>query len=344
MPDALKIVGLSHAFGDAPVLHDVELAVARGEIVSVLGRSGCGKTTLLRAVGGFFAPDAGRIALGGRNVSHGPKILVPTEERGLGIVFQDYALFGHMTVAANVAFGLPRAERAGGRVAELLDLVGLSALRERRPAELSGGQQQRVALARAMAPRPSLLLLDEPFANLDTALRLQLREELRAILRRANTAAVLITHDKTEALSIADRVVAMAGSAPEKNSVLQCDTPDVLYLRPADEEVARLTGDVTVLEATASGTTATNALGDWPLSQAHEGAVRLFVRPEQLRFVAGEGPCRVVGRQFLGPAVALRVEGAGMSALLTMPLSEAPPAVDTAGRLEARGPLHALPG
>ena len=207
-PIALRCDGLSKAFGDAAAVDDASFHVTAGTVLALLGPSGCGKTTTLRLIAGLDRPDAGTIVLGGSEVQ-GPDVSVPPERRRVGLVFQDYALFPHLDVRANVGFGLSRRNGRAARVAETLELVGLSALASRMPHELSGGQQQRVALARALAPNPRVVLLDEPFSNLDAALRNDLRNDVRRVLRESGTTAVFVTHDQEEALSLADQVAVM---------------------------------------------------------------------------------------------------------------------------------------
>ena len=260
-------------------MDDFSLSVPRGTFFSLLGPSGCGKTTLLRLIGGYLAPDAGAVVLDGRDVS-----LDPPERRDVGMVFQNYALFPHLTARANVAFGLemrrvPRAER-GQRVEAMLDRVGLaSAERGRRPTQLSGGQQQRVALARALVIEPKLLLLDEPFANLDRRLREQLRAELRTLQQRTGVTTLLVTHDQEEALSLSDRVGVMAGGR-----LLQVDAPRILYQRPRNPFVARFLGDANLLAVTDSTGGVLKMKGGWELPWDGE-SVRpgdlLMLRPEQ---------------------------------------------------------------
>jgi len=241
-PTALAVSGLGVAFdtptGRARVIEGLGFSLTKGQIGCLLGVSGCGKTTALRAIAGFVRPDAGEIRVGGRLVA-APGVWVEPEDRGVGVVFQDYALFPHLTVAGNVGFGLrslPASERAQ-RVARMLGLVGMDALADRYPHELSGGQQQRIALARALAPSPQLLLLDEPFSNLDPDLRERLAMELREILNETRTTALLVTHDQYEAFAMADVVGVM-----QDGTVAQWDPPYRLYHRPATRQVADFVG------------------------------------------------------------------------------------------------------
>jgi iron(III) transport system ATP-binding protein len=298
---ALAIEGLTASFADTPVLRELDLAVATGSLTAVLGPSGCGKTTLLRAVAGFVRPQRGTISIDGRQVT-GDGLLVPPERRGIGLVPQDGALFPHLSVGQNVAFGLPRGSRRGSaRIGEVLELVGLSGFERRRPQELSGGQQQRVALARALAPGPALVLLDEPFSALDAGLRDAVRADVRAVLKSAGTTAVLVTHDQDEALSIADSVAVMG-----RGRVLMNDTPHRVYAAPDDLGVARFVGQLVELAATICGGRARTELGDIPLADGTrsgsppEGAIGvLTLRPEQLVLLpsaAAEGVPGVVRR------------------------------------------------
>ncbi len=289
---ALEITGLVAGYPGHPVLERVDLAVPAGSLLAVLGESGCGKSTLLRVVAGFHPVQAGEVRLAGRVVA-GPGVAVPPEQRRVGLVPQEGALFGHLTVAGNVGFGLGRAERRGGRAAELLELVGLADHGRRMPAELSGGQQQRVALARALAPEPVLVLLDEPFNALDAGLRAELREQVRAVLRAAGTTAVLVTHDQEEALGTADQVAVL-----RDGGVAQAGVPRSVYAEPADLAVGTFVGEAVVLAATARGRWAATALGELELGlpPAADGAGRVLLRPEQLRLSApGNGgvPARV---------------------------------------------------
>ncbi|MCE3262926.1 MAG: putative Fe(3+)-transporting ATPase [Pseudoduganella sp.] len=231
----LDLQQISYAFGSNTVVDRLSLQLAAGSIACLLGPSGCGKTTVLRCIAGFEATAAGSIAIEGDIVAR-PGLHVPAEKRRVGMVFQDYALFPHLTVAGNIGFGLAPRERQE-RVAALLQTVGLAGQGERYPHELSGGQQQRVALARALAPRPRLLLLDEPFSNLDIDLRERLAQEVRQILRAEGVSAILVTHDQYEAFAFADMVGVM-----HEGRIQQWDTPYNLYHRPANRFVADFVG------------------------------------------------------------------------------------------------------
>jgi iron(III) transport system ATP-binding protein len=246
MTALLELRGVSQAYDTHKVLQRLTFNVERGEIACLLGPSGCGKTTVLRCIAGFEPVAEGEILLDGELMSR-PGRTVPPERRRIGMVFQDYALFPHLTVARNIAFGLHEATDAerGARVAELLAVIGLEQESRRYPHELSGGQQQRVALARALAPRPRLLLLDEPFSNLDVEMRERLSLEVRDILKQQNTTAVLVTHDQHEAFNIADEIGIMAEGA-----IVQWDTPYRLYHEPADRFVADFIGQGVFLPGT----------------------------------------------------------------------------------------------
>lgn len=309
MSAALEIRGLEAGYGGAPVLHGLDLVVPSG-VTSILGSSGCGKTTLLRAVAGFVRPSGGSITVAGTEVVGGRRI-VPARQRGLGYVPQEGALFPHLTVARNVAFGLPRAERrdAHGRVAEALELVELAPeLAGRFPHELSGGQQQRVALARALAPRPKLVLLDEPFSSLDASLREETGRAVVRALRAADAAAVLVTHDQGEALSLADQVAVMVDG-----QFLQVAAPTTVYLEPADPRVASFIGHASMLpgHVDASGT-GHCALGTVSTRSpvGSGGAAQFAVRSEQLQIRPADGdgtPGEVLDVSFFGHDATIRV-------------------------------------
>ncbi len=292
---SLTIERVAHRYGGSVALEQISVDVAGGELLSLLGPSGCGKTTLLRIIGGFIRQSAGRILIGGQPVDH-----LPANKRTVGIVFQNYALFPHMTVARNIAYGLearrtPHAQIAT-RVAEMLAMVRLDHLRDRLPRELSGGQQQRVALARALAVRPSILLLDEPFAALDKNLRLDMQIEVKRIQRLSGTTTILVTHDQEEALSLSDRIAVL-----NQGRLEQLATPTEIYDRPASLFVNRFVGTANMLpgvlvSADAAGSVV--ALDDGTRIAARSPTEKLIpgepvavcIRPEHLRMVpSGEG-------------------------------------------------------
>ena len=264
--------------GVTPAVDAISLEIPPGVLLALLGPSGCGKTTTLRLIAGLEAPDRGEISIGGTRVA-GPGAWVPPESRRVGLVFQDGALFPHLTVADNLAFGMHHATKADQqrRVREMLETVGLGDYGARYPHQLSGGQQQRVALARALAPEPPVILLDEPFANLDAALRRELRAEVERIVRAAGTTTVFVTHDQEEALSTADLVAVM-----EQGRIAQLGTPQEIYERPASRSVAAFVGEANFLPGNASGTVADCALGRVELAAPANGPVTLLIRPEQL--------------------------------------------------------------
>ncbi|HUO46654.1 MAG TPA: ABC transporter ATP-binding protein [Acidimicrobiia bacterium] len=272
---AIVALGVSKSFGETAALTDFSLTVPRGRVLTLLGPSGCGKTTALRLIAGFERPDGGTIDVGGLRVAGGGVHLAP-EKRRVGMVFQDYALFPHLTVAANVAYGLGR--NSGRKVEEMLSLVGLDGLQGRLPHELSGGQQQRVALARALAPQPEVILLDEPFSNLDASLRTRVRREVKGILTAAATTALFVTHDQEEALSISDSVAVM-----RDGQVLQVATPAGMYQSPVDPWVAGFLGEADFIEGHASRGRVDTPLGIFATDLV--GPVRVMVRPENVDLI-----------------------------------------------------------
>jgi iron(III) transport system ATP-binding protein len=296
-------------FGTKPVLRGVDLSVDSGHITAILGPSGSGKTTLLRAICGFERIEAGSIMLGGEVMDDGVKYVAP-EHRGIGYVPQDGNLFPHLTVAANIRFGLPRGRESRARVGELLDMIGLTDRSRSFPHQLSGGQQQRVALARALAVSPRLVLLDEPFASLDASLRATVRADVVTILRDAGATALLVTHDQDEALSLSDQVAVIRGGV-----IAQLDTPHRLYTRPIDPELAGFVGEVNLLDGVIAGDTVTTRLGPLPLCEpaaAQPGEpVVVLVRPEQLMLTAARRASAttgtVVNQEFYGHDAIVRV-------------------------------------
>ncbi|NEB94248.1 ABC transporter ATP-binding protein [Streptomyces bauhiniae] len=309
--------------GGRPVLDTVDLGVAEHEVVCVLGPSGSGKSTLLRSVAGLQPLNGGRVLLDGRDQAG-----VPAHRRGVGLMFQDHQLFPQRDVGGNVAFGLrmhgmPKAER-DVQVKELLELVGLPGAARRAVAGLSGGEQQRVALARALAPRPRLLMLDEPLGQLDRSLRERLVVELRQLFSRLGTTVLAVTHDQGEAFALGDRVVVM-----RDGRIAQSGTPLEVWRKPADAFVARFLGFENVVPASVTGMAADTPWGKLPVPEGSpQGAVELLVRPAGVRLVAaGEGlACTVTARTFKGTHVALRLQprDGGPYLEAACPLREAP--------------------
>ncbi|MFG3206157.1 ABC transporter ATP-binding protein [Streptomyces sp. NPDC048192] len=315
--------------GGRDVLDEVGLEVAEHQVVCVLGPSGSGKSTLLRAVAGLQPLSAGRVLLDGRDQAG-----VPAHKRGVGLMFQDHQLFPQRDVGANVAFGLRMHGVAKGerdaRVAQLLELVGLPGAARRAVASLSGGEQQRVALARALAPRPRLLMLDEPLGQLDRSLRERLVVELRELFGRLGTTVLAVTHDQGEAFALADRVVVM-----RDGRIAQSGTPLEVWQRPADAFVARFLGFDNVVEATVAGTAADSPWGKLPVPDGSpQGARSLLVRPAGVRLVAADAGlrCTVTARTFRGTHVAVRLRPADAPRLeAACALRDAPEVGQTVG-------------
>jgi iron(III) transport system ATP-binding protein len=300
--EAVCAHGVSKRFGSVQAAAEATLCLEPGEFLALLGPSGCGKTTLLRLLAGFEVPDEGEIRLEGRTVADG-RAWIPPERRRVGMVFQDYALFPHLTVADNVSFGIPRRERRR-RLPALLDLVGLTGLGARYPHELSGGQQQRVALARALAPRPAIVLLDEPWSNIDPLLRQTMRDGLAEILRRAAVTTVLVTHDREEAFSIADRIAVM-----HRGAIVQSDAPEALYFNPVDRWTAEFIGAGNFVPGTVDGDLVETLVGRFRVAnRAGGGRVHVLIRPELLEMRPDPaGRAEVVGREFRGHDVFYRL-------------------------------------
>lgn len=303
---ALRLTGASVGYGDTTVVRDASLEVPPLSITAVIGPSGCGKTTLLRAVAGLEPVRSGTIEIatfGERKTVAGPGIHVPAQRRRVGLVPQDGALYAHLIVAGNIGFGLRhnvfRKVTDPGRVAGLLELTGLTELAGRKPAELSGGQRQRVALARALAPRPTIICLDEPFSALDAHLRTTLRSQVRQMILADGSAALLVTHDREEAMAVADQIVVLIDGV-----VRQTGTPQEVYAEPADVAVAQLFGTVSVLPAAADGAVARCVLGGVPVRGTASGDGVLLIRPADLTCVPVRdglpAPARVRGIEFAG--------------------------------------------
>ena len=272
----LQAIDIAKRFNGTAALAGVDLAVERGESLALLGPSGCGKTTLLRVLAGLEVPDRGDITLEDTTLT-GPAHFVPPEQRRIGMVFQDWALFPHMTVARNVAFGLGKAGIDRSRVSETLDLVGLSHLADRYPDELSGGQAQRVAVARALAPRPRVLLFDEPFSNLDTDLRTRIRADVAALMREVGMTSIFVTHDQEESFVVGDRVAVM-----REGRIVQVGRPAEVYQYPASAWVAAFVGEANLLTGVATNGHASTAVGEVPLAGPVKGPCRVVIRPEHL--------------------------------------------------------------
>jgi putative spermidine/putrescine transport system ATP-binding protein len=310
----LSLTHLTRRFGSYAAVHDLTLEVHDGELMCLLGPSGCGKTTTLRMIGGFLIPDSGDIQIGGRSV-----IAVPPERRPTAMVFQRYNLWPHMTVAGNIAFGLklrriPR-DAIEGKIRDVLALVGLPGAAQKYPHQLSGGEQQRVAVARALVLEPQILLLDEPFSNLDARLRVHMREEVKQLQRKIGITTVFVTHDQEEALTIADRIAVM------KDGVLQqVDTPAALYARPRTLFVADFIGTMNLIPAASLPGGAGLVAGSWRFPMparrwADAAAVTLAVRPEDLVIGAEGAPARVRRVVNLGHYLQVLLESPGAGVL-----------------------------
>jgi len=280
-------------------VYKLDLEVYRGEILALLGPSGCGKTTILRLIAGFERPEQGSIVLNGQVIS-GDGRFVPPERRGIGMVFQDYAIFPHLVVSENIGFGLHKKSKTEYEktVMAMLQLVGLEELSHRYPHELSGGQRQRIALARALAPRPVLLLLDEPFSNLDADLRMQMRIELRSILKKIQATAILVTHDQEEAMFMGDRIAVI-----NQGKLEQIGTPEAVFHQPETRFVAEFMGDTNFLPGKVCAEGIETEIGVHPqrVSLPHGNEVVITLRPDDIRFEPdADSKCTVVSRTFRG--------------------------------------------
>lgn len=308
----LSIEHVTHRFGAIRAVDDADLSVGAGEVVCLVGPSGCGKTTLLRVAAGLEALQEGRVAIGGAVMADSQGSVAP-ENRNVGIVFQDYALFPHLTVRGNIAFGLQKhsSTERDQLVAQALERTGMSGYAKTYPHQLSGGQQQRVALARALAPRPRVVLLDEPFSGLDTSLRHRVRDQTAQILRDSGIATLMVTHDPEEAMYLADRIAVM-----DKGQIRQVGTPDEIYLKPVDAFVAAFFGDVNRFEGVVENGHVETALGRICTSDTSPGEkVDILIRPEALSIVPDteNGNGTVSSSRFLGRSslIDVRMRGSG---------------------------------
>lgn len=310
---SLQVNGVGAGYGRHRVFDNVEFDLADGEMLAVLGPSGCGKTTLLRSIAGLHRLDSGSIVLHGDTIARAPSIHVAPEHRGIGLMPQEGGLFPHLDVGRNIAFGLvkPLGKRRRGdrgrirrRVREMLNLVGLPDAIAARPAELSGGQQQRVALARALAPRPGLVLLDEPFASLDAGLRAALRTDVRDLLRRTGTPSILVTHDRIEALTTADRMIVLLDGRSTRTA-----TPREIYRRPPTPAVGAFVGEAVIVDASRSGEGATTIFGNVVVSYGAPGPGQVLIRPEQLAVTEdSSGAFVVTASAFSGPDTSVDIK------------------------------------
>lgn len=309
MTEKLSLLNVKKSFGQTSVLVDVSFAVNDGSLLTILGSSGGGKTTLLRLIAGFDALDSGTIVMNGREVSSS-NMTVPPEKRNVGFVPQESALFPHLSVHQNIGYGLShlKSRAKNDRVVELLDLIGMSEHSNSKPEKLSGGQRQRVAIARALAPNPDILLLDEPFAALDAQLRSRLRDDVKAILSRAKATAILVTHDQEEALSIADQVAILRDGV-----VAQIGSPRAIYSQPIDVELAKFLGDAVVISGVIQNGKVSTQLGDLiPIVSHTEGLLgQVAIRPENLYLQPDpKGSATVTARQFFGHDALVEVKTA----------------------------------
>ena len=344
MSNILEVSELSHRYDGVSesTFHNVNLSLQPGELLAVLGASGSGKSTFLRCIAGLEEPSEGTITIDGVPVVESGRERVPAEHRGIGMVFQDYALFPAMTVRENITFGVRDSVLAAEAVSRWAKLLRLEDLLERLPSSLSGGQQQRVALARALAPAPKLLLLDEPFANLDGNLREEVGHELRELFRGGEMAVVLVTHDRAEAFALADRVAVFASSpgGSSGSSLRQIEDPEVLYRSPKDREVAALTGQYSRLPASADAN-GRAAYGDLALSLSNpiEGEVEVLIRPDDFHFqLSADGPWKVLRRVYSGGQYFVWLSDGRLEIRLHEREDEAPGVGDT-GLLTASRPL-----
>ncbi len=339
LASAVECVGVRKSFGSVHALDGTDLTLSSGTLTAVLGPSGCGKTTLLRAIAGFDRIDAGRIRVSGQDVA-GPGLHVPPERRRVTIVPQEQALFPHLTVAGNVGYGVRRGPERDRAVEAMLELAGLAGLGSRMPHQLSGGQQQRVALARALAPKPTVVLLDEPFGSLDAALRDEIRSEVAGVLRASVATSLLVTHDQEEALSMADVVAVMRSGV-----IVQQGPPQDVYRRPADLWVANFVGRANILEGRVAGPGKVEcALGLLPVVDGpEEGRVHVVIRPEQLQTTAlEEGTATIEDRRYFGHDVVVGVcLSTGERLLVRLPSAEPMP-VGTRVTLTCREPVLAF--
>lgn len=326
----LEVNGLHKAYADVGAVRGVDVQVGAGEILALVGPSGCGKSTLLRTIAGLTAADSGTIHIAGSLVEDGRSRVAP-ERRSVGLVFQEHALFPHLSVQDNISFGLRDLDKSkhGARVSQMLEMVGLPGFESRFPHELSGGERQRVALARALAPQPGLMLFDEPFAALDHNLRVQLRSDVMSVLRETNTPAVFVTHDQREALAIGDQIAVMRNGTVE-----QLGTPAEVFHEPSGRFVASFMGDVSFLPVSESSDGPRTVLGLVP-NGGHDVPRWAMVRPDDINFIVEDsGSAVIVSTEYSGYAWTATAESADGSMVSFMRSHLDPPAIGERGRLE----------
>lgn len=306
---SLQATNIALSYSGSPVLEDVSLAVGGGTTLALLGPSGCGKTSLLRLIAGLAVPDSGQISVG-ETLLVGEGVFVAPERRRVGMVFQDGAVFPHMSVGENVAYGLTKAEIAQGRVQQALKMVDLEGFEDRRPSSLSGGQGQRVAVARALAPHPNVLLLDEPFSSLDAELRLRVRADLVRLLAELEITTLFVTHDQEEAFVVGDEVAVM-----NDGRIVQQGTPASIYEAPNSRWLARFVGDVNLIAAAPHENGVMTSIGLVPAQSSLAGGGEVMVRPEYLRLERGSAGT-VTAVEFYGHDTSYQVDGLGQSMLV----------------------------
>lgn len=338
MSVAVRVQDLKKRFSKVEALKGVDLEIAPGQIHVLLGPSGCGKTTLLRSIAGFERPDSGSIDIGDRRV-HGDGVYIAPEKRAIGMVFQDYALFPHLSIEKNVAFGVRDKAAREQRIVDCLGLTQMTAHRKKMPHALSGGEQQRIALARALAPKPGLILLDEPFSNLDAKLRVQIRGEIKSIIRKVGSTAIFVTHDQEEALSLADTVSVMF-----EGEVVQTSDPGTLYHRPVNRQVAEFVGQGNVIHGQANGNKVETILGQLELFEDSVGPMNILIRPEQLDASEDkDGAWSVQSQEFLGDRQVLQLSSEAGDTVTAMQWSWKGQASAQRMSLKVHGRVHGWP-
>jgi iron(III) transport system ATP-binding protein len=341
MSEVLRVGSLAHRYGTDLTFEEVDFSLQAGECVALVGGSGSGKSTLLRVVAGFERAFEGEVWVEGRCVQDSQDLWVAPEKRQVGMVFQDHALFPHLSVLDNICFGIYRDPQRHTKATRLMRLLEIEDLARRFPHQLSGGQEQRVALARAIAPEPRVLLLDEPFAHLDAALRRDVAAETRALLKPMGIAVVLVTHDRHEANAMADRIGVLGSQTQNSrgSTLLQIDRPEALYRKPSYLEVAKLTGEVNVMKVMVQGERAQSDLGEIDVSASFEGEAHVIARPEELCFRATkDGDFEVIKRVYNGGQYEVSARRGEEIFLIYMAEDETPQ-IGTLGQVRPQRPL-----